>query len=359
VAENGMNFYKRYFTKEFVYDYMSDVLNGVSAKFTEVQSDDVAKVQQEELKKYKRDERTKWTEYAAVPNTVLNKTVVIIPYKDDPKQLNEWLRQPQHKGLNILVVHAEDGFNRGALLNVGYDYVKRHAPEITDFVMQDVDSIFPADYVKDYYGSDGKGVVWLGGNTVRFNKETYKKVNGFPNTVVEGEFDLLSARLMGMVEAFRPIDFKKEKTAKAAEEDLVLDRMNWKMNGANSIQYRVVEHVLLNKSPHIRKISVRLTPDASLRDIEIRDPMEIKPDLVKPDLVKPDLVEKPPAEIPPESPQEVESEPTDWEMVSSETPVVNIIDGDGIKLEAMPVLGNENSLDSSVSNIKTVKFTEK
>lgn len=359
VAENGMNFYKRYFTKEFVYDYMSDVLNGVSAKFTEVQSDDDAKVQQEELKKYKRDERTKWTEYAAVPNTVLNKTVVIIPYKDDPKQLNEWLRQPQHKGLNILVVHAEDGFNRGALLNVGYDYVKRHAPEITDFVMQDVDSIFPADYVKDYYGSDGKGVVWLGGNTVRFNKETYKKVNGFPNTVVEGEFDLLSARLMGMVEAFRPIDFKKEKTAKAAEEDLVLDRMNWKMNGANSIQYRVVEHVLLNKSPHIRKISVRLTPDASLRDIEIRDPMEIKPDLVKPDLVKPDLVEKPPAEIPPESPQEVESEPTDWEMVSSETPVVNIIDGDGIKLEAMPVLGNENSLDSSVSNIKTVKFTEK
>jgi DNA-directed RNA polymerase beta subunit len=354
VAENGMNFYKRYFTKEFVYDYMSDVLNGVSAKFTEAQSDADAKVQQEELKKYKRDVRTKWTEYAAVPNTVLNKTVVVIPYKDDAKQLNEWLRQPQHKGLNILVVHALDGFNRGALMNVGYDYVKRHAPEITDFVMQDVDSIFPADYVKDFYGSDGKGVVWLGGNTLRFNKETYKKVNGFPNTVAEGEFDLLSARLnWGMVEAFRPIDFKKEKTAKAAEEDLVLDRMNWKMNGANSIQYRVVEHVLLNKSPHIRKISVRLAPDASLREIEIRDP-------------KPALVEKLPDEAEPASdepaetaePPAVEPEkPADWEMVDS--PVVNIIDGDGIKLETMPVLGNETSLDSSVSNIKTVQFTEK
>ena len=357
VAENGVHFYKKYFTREFVYDYMADVFNGISAAFTaDARTDDDAKVRKEELARLKASLKLKRTEYAAVPHSPLAKTVVVIPYRGDPKELNHWLHL--NKALNILVVEAEE-FNRGAMLNAGFDFVARYAPELTEFVMQDAAVVFSQDFVRDYYGLDGKGIVDLGTvgknpGAYRFSKDAYQKCNGFPNTFQSGEAEALAFRV-GDAEVFRPTQWEEGVRDKVLPEDLVLDRVNWKMNGVNTVQYKVLEHVLLNKSPNIRKIKVRFSPEVSLRDIEIREPTE-GGSKDEPDLHLATLDLEGGSTEGADPPEELHLGVMDLENGSD---VVNIIDGGGIKLEPMPVLENEKSLDSSQSSVKTIAYTEK
>jgi len=383
IAENGLRFYQKYFTKEFVYDYWADLFNGISSKFN---PEPVPKT--DELAAFKVSAPPlAYVDYAAVPNSPLSKTVVILPYKGDAKAMNYWLKQPQYKGMNVLVVEQKGGFNRGALCNAGYDYVVRHAPEITEFVVQDA-TVFPPDFVRDYYGMDGKGVVYLGKKSWRFSKDAYKKVNGFPNTFAEGADEALAFRLKG-TEVFRPQMNEERAAATAAQEDLILDRMNWRMNGVNSVQYKVVEHVLLNKSPNIRKIKVQLTPDVSLRDIEIREPQaqvkgdgegveekkegQLEGDAKGQEDVKnagqddEPAAEKEESKVSGDGADEVPSEAVgggehhDLHLATLELEggsVVNIVDGGGIQPQAMPVLGNDQSLDTTQSNTKTIAFTK-
>ena len=47
-------------------------------------------------------------------------------------------------------------FNRGALLNIGYDFCIEHLPEITTYVMHDVDILMTPDVIHKYYTDDGK-----------------------------------------------------------------------------------------------------------------------------------------------------------------------------------------------------------
>ena len=379
IAENGLNFYKKYFTKEFVYDYLADLFNGISSKF---ESEPEPKT--DEIKAFKVTAPTiAWADYAAMPNSLLTKTVVILPYNGNAKVLNHWLKQPQYKGLNVLVVEQAEGFRPGALWNAGYDYVTKHAPEITEFVVQEAETVFPPDFVRDYFGMDGKAVVYLGKKSWRFSKDAYKKVNGFPNTFVKGADEALAFRLVG-TEVFRPSLDEKAGT-EAEQEDLILDRMNWRMNGANTVQYKVVDHVLLNKSHNIRKIKVQFTPDVSVRDIEVREAPRVEDKGLS--QVEGQVQGEPGSEK--EAGRGEQGEGTakgdggaeEEGSVGGDGPsdfpneggglddlhlgvlefdgggVVNIVDGGGIQPQAMPVLENVLSLDQSKSSVKTVAFT--
>ena len=379
VAENGVRFYEKYFTKEFVYDYLADAFNAISSKFeTEEKTDEVNAFKV-------KAPRVAWVDYAPVPNSPLTKTVVILPYNGDAKTLNHWMRQPQYKGLNVLVVEQAEGFRPGALWNAGYDYVTRHAPEISEFVVQEASAVFPPDFVRDYYGLDGKAVVYLGKKSWRFTKDAYKKVNGFPNTFAAGADEALAFRLEG-AEVYRPM-LEEKTVAAASQEDLILDRLNWRMNGANSLQYRVVSHVLLNKSHNIRKIKVQFVPDVSERAIEVREPFQVV-EKVQGE-VQGEVQGKPGSEKeagsgeqgegasqgeegaeeeesvvgdgagdgPSDLPDEGGAPDLHLGVLELDGGVVNIVDGGGIQPQAMPVLENQLSLDQSKSSVKTVAFT--
>jgi hypothetical protein len=155
-----------------------------------------------------------------------------------------------------------------------------------------VDILLDEDIVNRYYGDDGRDIVHLGrlikndkygftskdhflGRALRISKSKYKQMNGFPNTFYGwgGEDDALVNRI-GMTEVYRPNEPKKgiemetkndifkNKTDDRVEmnklEQLILDDIQWKIDGVNSLQYTIEENVSLN--PRARKITVQLNP---------------------------------------------------------------------------------------------------
>jgi hypothetical protein len=327
IAQNAIAFFNSHFTKEYVFSYMSDVMNGISEMQQPMTLGTDLKGLKERIAKRKADgkDATKLEEaydaadremssryamlkplidktnfkaktYTQKEDTNLATMAIVIPFRDSgdqnrTEQLNAWLAKPQHRGLNVLVVEqTADGqkFNRGALLNAGYDFLTQHAPAIQSFVMHDVDIVFPEDFIRRYYGTDSKSVVHLGssvkgktyntflGRVIRFSKQAYKETNGFPNNFYGwgGEDDALVGRL-GDTMVYRPTevdvgeemattnDIKEGHLTANKElfkiENLVMDSRQWKINGANSVQYQVLSHEQLG-SANFRKITVSLVP---------------------------------------------------------------------------------------------------
>jgi hypothetical protein len=200
-----------------------------------------------------------------------------------------------YKNMNILVVEQSADkmkFNRGMLLNIGYDYLTHHLPEVTTFVLHDVDILMPEEIVDRYYGEDGKDLVHVGrlvkddkyaskerdqflGRVLRISKTKYKQLNGFPNTFYGwgGEDDAL-ARRIGSSVVFRPKEsptgvemetkndiFTKKRTDQMEAnkvEQLILDNVQWKIDGVNSLQYVIEGNQSINS--RVRKITVQLNP---------------------------------------------------------------------------------------------------
>lgn len=301
IKNNAMAFYNTHFTKEFVYDYMADLCNSISNQLTE-QPDYYKQVSALVPKKQMR-----FLKYTQKENNPHKNTVVIVPFRDSGNQnrsdqLKEFLRH--YDMLNILVVEQTEGdkFNRGALLNIGYDYIVKNLPEINTFIFQDVDIILDKEIVNKYYGYDNKHLVHMGdiikgekykdsvnflGRVLRASKQVYHDLNGFPNTFYGwgGEDDALANRIEQLnVEVYRPSekdvgyelptknDILYDKTSEAKEkhkiEELVADTLMWKINGLNSLQYAVVENVSLGE--HSRKITVQLSPYEAYAKPEVK-----------------------------------------------------------------------------------------
>lgn len=329
IAQNGIRFFEKYFTRAFVYSYMSDVLNGISETQSTLtfaadlkglktriekrtkEGKDATRLQ-DIYESTEKEMTTRYTilkpmlpsksnfqvkTYTQKEDTNLATSAVIIPFRDTgdqnrTEQLTAWLAKPQHQGLNVLIVEqSADGqkFNRGALLNAGYDFLTEHSPAIQSFVMHDVDIVFPDEFVRRYYGTDSKSVVHMGssvkgklpyktflGRVIRFSKQSFKDANGFPNNFYGwgGEDDALVTRL-GETVVFRPsetdVGEEMETTNDIKEghlsgnkelfkiENLVMDSRQWKINGANSVLYEVVSHIQMG-SPNVRKITISLVP---------------------------------------------------------------------------------------------------
>jgi DNA-directed RNA polymerase II subunit RPB2 len=319
IAKNGQAFYNEHFTNEFIYDYMADVLNGVSntlaksenAKFT--------------LKKHEENVKNLYKQYTIRNNFPLFKedvkyeddcdlsdTIIIVPFRDDGdqgrgKQLEKFVEHySAHKSIQILVVEqSNDGrkFNRGALLNAGYLFALEHYPHINTFLFHDVDIIMPPDIVNRYYGNcDDYRILHLGnlvkdmdynppfGRVIRFSKKAFKEINGFPNNFYGwgGEDDALAFRIhMNGISVHRPHksegtpgmeletendvkkiedpELKKSKIEMHKWENICADRQIWKINGVNSLQFKTSLHKELKSNAHF--ITIDLTPKPTVTDL--------------------------------------------------------------------------------------------
>jgi N-terminal region of glycosyl transferase group 7/N-terminal domain of galactosyltransferase len=122
--------------------------------------------------------------------------IFIIPYRDRAEQLETWKEQmkPMLKSLNyqVLVVNQKDDreFNRGAIKNIGFLYVKNKYPNTygsITLVFNDVDT-YPStpDTIPNYLTSPGVIKHFYGykhalGGIVSVNAKDFETLNGFPN----------------------------------------------------------------------------------------------------------------------------------------------------------------------------------
>jgi hypothetical protein len=133
------------------------------------------------------------------------KIAIIIPFRDleeekkRTSQLNQLVQFMSNylKGDNykIFVVEQNDDgrkFNRGQLLNIGFEEAEKEGYE--NFIFHDAD-LLPSDELKEYYEYEPENkpvhiaAVWdrYGGNQyyfggiVAFNKQMFNRINGYPN----------------------------------------------------------------------------------------------------------------------------------------------------------------------------------
>jgi hypothetical protein len=295
-----MHFYETYFTKSFIYTYIADLCRGFSSNLV-VQKDVYEEVKKIDLKSHFNIQLYKQTTPVATDTTL-----IIVPYRSSSgqnrsKQLDAFIKH--YSSFKVLVVEQREfgKFNRGALLNCGYDYAVSHYPEMNTFIMHDVDILMDSIMLKNYYGQDDHDIVHMGlcvkgekykgdpkkskflGRVIRFSKEMYKKINGFPNTFYGwgGEDDAIAFR-MEKNTLFRPnetdtgeemqtendiIDTRDPERVETHKKELVLlDTLQWKINGLNSLHYEVESNSEINDM--CRKIIVNLSPHINY-DMEI------------------------------------------------------------------------------------------
>ena len=187
-------------------------------------------------------------------------------------------------------------------------------------MVHDVDILMPEDIVDRYYGDDGKDLVHLGrliqddkytagkkdyflGRVLRISKTKFKQMNGFPNTFYGwgGEDDALVHRI-GSTEVYRPdepktgIEMKtrndilpnkiKDRMEGNKIEQLILDDIQWKIDGVNSLQYVIENNIAINS--HVRKITVQLNPAPNSKPPSVSivsEPVEAEPVQDEPEMV--------------------------------------------------------------------------
>ena len=129
---------------------------------------------------------------------IIPKLVFVVPYRDREEQRKFSLRHMSHiledypkEDYYIRFVHQKDnrGFNRGAMKNIGFIWVKKTFPndyQNITIVFNDID-IMPLNknfinyettkgFVKHFYGFD-----FALGGLVSFNALDFENINGFPN----------------------------------------------------------------------------------------------------------------------------------------------------------------------------------
>ena len=306
IAENGRKFYDKYFNKDFVFDYLSDIFNKTSSLIGEKYYNDIVVKDGKEIatyefvsytdiikpamNPYKSRHSLIYDDFKNTKKIYSPKTILIVPFRENKyqnraEQLQIFIQHYNAIGIPILIVTQSDdgrGFNRGALLNIGYDFLLRTGVikerKVYNVIMHDVDLIFPVDFVEKYYGYK-KDIIHFGknvknyydypdflGGAIQFSPYIYEKINGFPNHIYGwgGEDDALKVRIAeassdnDKIVVFRPREEKMdaeiplgsgqqetqkidELVAKHKNEDLLLDEMIWKMNGLNTVHYKVLE----------------------------------------------------------------------------------------------------------------------
>jgi DNA-directed RNA polymerase II subunit RPB2 len=321
IAKNGQDFYNKYFNQSFVFDYMADIFNGVSNRLAQ---DSVKFIDEKTHLSQLETLRNEYTINRNFPSfkenvlhteeCELDNTLIIVPYRDEgdqnrKQQLEQFVEHySQHPSLRILIVEqSNDGykFNRGALLNAGYLYASEHFTNMDTVIFHDVDIIMPSEIVNRYYGNcDKYKILHLGnlvqdtkynppfGRVIQFSKNTFEKINGFPNNFYGwgGEDDALAFRIHvsnATDHVYRP-DKSEGKPAKELEtkndiksttdkeykqskielykwENICLDRYIWKINGLNSLQFKTVFHKELK--PTVHHIITELTPSPPDKDL--------------------------------------------------------------------------------------------
>lgn len=227
-------------------------------------------------------------------------TWIIVPFRDPEKgkgfrshQLREFLKymhmyRPDltKSQINILVVEqTEDGkkFNRGALLNAGFNIINSQFKGADLYVFHDVD-LLPSPKIMPLYFTRHSYPIHIGklwtdkykaftffGGIVGFNKETYEKVNGFPNDFWGWgkEDDANYNRIVANdIPIIQPQTFEKEKLIQEmtheqntkintkGKEGVLKDLINWKNNGINSLRFKTLKFRQDKKYKNVYRVRI-------------------------------------------------------------------------------------------------------
>lgn len=126
------------------------------------------------------------------------KIVFCVPYRDRIEHKTffdrymQWILEDYSNDIYvILYIHQNDNrpFNRGAMKNLGFLYMKEHYPDLymnLTYVFHDVDSVPYKKGLLDYKTVKGKIKHYYGydfalGGIVSINGHDFEKMNGFPN----------------------------------------------------------------------------------------------------------------------------------------------------------------------------------
>ena len=199
ISINAMEFYNKYFTRDFIYDYLSNSINAISNKYEQLELTYDRPALQNAMQVFNKYSECKFE--LIKPNinkNNKNNTVIIAPFRDnkfqDRKAQLELFKEHYKDYKCVIVEQSEDGrkFNRGALLNIGFKYCYQNYQYV---IFHDIDILTPHNTMNKYYFDDLIGSNHLGhltnkcigcklffGAINKFDIESFKIINGFPNT---------------------------------------------------------------------------------------------------------------------------------------------------------------------------------
>jgi len=257
----------------------------------------------------------------ALPEACVQVAVVVpfrnqLPLQDRRAQLERFVPHmvsflssiPGCKASLIVVEQSEDGrkFNRGQLLNIGFQLAKEALPELSSFITHDVD-LLPSMDMRPVYARpppEAHAVhlasVWpkytygtFIGGVLSFRPEDFERVNGYPNDYWGWglEDDQLALRMSharirtlrvrtGSYKDLDPINMKGVLDRGQREEvrghlpwynpemfrkgELHLDQ-NWSQNGLRDLTFKLIgtttEGLLRHSTVHLGPVSGAAAPD--------------------------------------------------------------------------------------------------
>ena len=208
---------------------------------------------------------------------------VVVPFREQVEQkrgdqLKKFVEYFEKLEWPVLIVEQTEGekFNRGALLNVGYDLVD------TDYIIyHDVD-LLPKQTLLPYYLAFPESPIHIGKSITKYNspsflgavvsvsKKDYKTINGFPNNFWGwgGEDDAFRVRLeRAGIKVLQPtiksgftelphVDTRTNPEWKNMEkwEGMKEEREGTNKSGLSNLKYEIVEKEQI--TPNILKVTV-------------------------------------------------------------------------------------------------------
>lgn len=191
-----------------------------------------------------------------------------------------------------IIEQSDDGrkFNRGKLLNIGFDLARKSKRSHDVFIFHDVD-LLPQDDLGSWYAKFPKSPIHIArvwgrysnnpkyfGGVVSFSSSDYKRINGYPNTFWGwgGEDDEMQKRLerlgirfesppkgtlvdlenMTLPEKLNFLRANREWKCMVKWEALEEHEKTWKINGMADLKYKVLEQTSLDERGRATKATV-------------------------------------------------------------------------------------------------------
>ena len=224
-----------------------------------------------------------------------SKVVIIVPFRESNPETKERTKQlfefaeHYHKfipNLEILIIEQSNDnkkFNRGALLNIGFDLSKDSPGNV--FIFHDVDLLSPSS-ISNVYSSYPKHPIHIAnlwtekytfsdflGGIISFNKKDFIRINGFPNDFWGwgGEDDAMYNRLANLnipitkitgEEKIKGLEHKHQGDDASTKnifkaKGILSDLKTWRKNGLNSLKYDII-NVEDFEYTNIQKVTVKL-----------------------------------------------------------------------------------------------------
>jgi hypothetical protein len=207
--------------------------------------------------------------------------------------LGNLVNQKKISAYHIYIVQqSDDGrkFNRGKLLNIGYDVARKSPCKHDVFIFHDVD-LLPQKNLGDWYAAFPTVPIHIArvwdrysnnekyfGGVVSFSSSDYKRINGYPNTFWGwgGEDDEMQQRLeklhikwtwpdegtlvdleeMTLTEKLDFLRSNKEWKCQMKWEALKEHEATWKTNGLADLKYTLLETTMLDATKNASKLTV-------------------------------------------------------------------------------------------------------